>query len=50
MNNQNWVLMLSRKRMVIAVGLGAWHWMVAQEKNLGKEPLPKAVIVDVTGR
>ena len=47
--NQNWVLMLSWKRIVvIAVGLGAWHWMVAQEKNpFGKEPLPKAVIVDV---
>ena len=47
--NQNWVLMLSWKRIVvIAVGLGGWHWMVAQEKNpFGKEPLPKAVIVDV---
>ncbi len=41
--------MFSRKRIVvIAVGLGAWHWVVAQEKNpFGKEPLPKAVIVDV---
>jgi len=47
--NQNWVLMFSWKRIVvIAVGLGAWHWMVAQEKNpFGKELLPKAVIVDV---
>ena len=47
--NQNWVLMFSWKRIVvIAVGLGAWHWVVAQEKNpFGKEPLPKAVIVDV---
>lgn len=47
--NQNWLLMFSWKRIVvIAVGLGAWHWVVAQEKNpFGKEPLPKAVIVDV---
>lgn len=47
--NQDWVLMFSWKRIVvIAVGLGAWHWVVAQEKNpFGKEPLPKAVIVDV---
>ena len=41
--------MFSWKRIVVvAVGLGAWHWVVAQEKNpFGKEPLPKAVIVDV---
>ena len=47
--NQNWVLMFRWKRIVvIAVGLGVWHWIVAQEKNpFGKEPLPKAVIVDV---
>lgn len=47
--NQNSVLMFSWKRIVVvAVGLGAWHWVVAQEKNpFGKEPLPKAVIVDV---
>jgi len=48
-NNQNWVLMFSWKWIVVvAVGLGAWPWMVAQEKNpFGKEPLPKAVIEDV---
>jgi hypothetical protein len=37
-----------KKTAVVAVGLGAWHWIAAQEKSpFGKEPLPKAVIVDV---